>query len=407
MHNRLPLIFILVTVVIDAMGIGLIMPVMPDLIREVGGGSLAQAAIWGGILATAFAVMQFLFGPLIGNLSDRFGRRPVLLIALLVMSADYLVMAVAGTIWLLLIGRLVGGITAATQPVANAYIADISAPEEKAARFGLVGAAFGIGFVLGPLIGGVLGEFGTRAPFYAAAALAAANMVFGYFVLPETVTDRIRRPFQLQRANPFGAFRHLGKLPGIGRLTVMFFLYQVAFFVYPTIWAYFAEERFGWEPRMIGLSLAAFGVSIALTQGLLIRPVLARFGERRTVLIGLGVNMIGFAAMSVVTSGAVALALTPITALGAMAMPALQGIMSRRVPDDSQGELQGLLTSAGALAMILSPILMTQTFYLFAAEGARFYLPGAPFLLSLVLILICVVVFVNRGTRPDGTAAAS
>ena len=172
MRNRLPLIFILVTVVIDAMGIGLIMPVMPDLIREVGGGSLAQAAIWGGILATAFAVMQFLFGPLIGNLSDRFGRRPVLLIALLVMSADYLVMAVAGTIWLLLIGRLVGGITAATQPVANAYIADISAPEEKAARFGLVGAAFGIGFVLGPLIGGVLGEFGTRAPFYAAAALA-------------------------------------------------------------------------------------------------------------------------------------------------------------------------------------------------------------------------------------------
>ncbi len=407
MRDRLPLIFILVTVVIDSMGIGLIMPVMPDLIRDVGGGTLADAAIWGGILATSFAVMQFLCGPLVGNLSDRFGRRPVLLSALGVMALDYLVMAVAGTIWLLLAGRLVGGITAATQSTANAFIADISKPEEKAARFGLVGAAFGIGFVLGPLIGGLLGELGTRAPFYAAAALAATNMVFGFFVLPETVTDRIRRPFEMHRANPFGAFRHLGALPGIGRLTVIFFIYQVAFFVYPAIWAYFAQERFGWESGMIGVSLASFGVSIAVTQGLLIRPVLARFGERKTVLIGLALNGAGFLAMSLVTSGAVALMLTPLTALGAIAMPALQGIMSRRVPDDSQGELQGLLTSAGALAMIISPVLMTQTFYLFASEGASPYLPGAPFVLSLVLIAVCAVVFINRGARPEGTAPAS
>ncbi len=202
MPKTLPILFILITVVIDAMGIGLILPVMPDLIREVNGGDLANAAVWGGILSTVFAVMQFLFGPVVGNLVDRFGRRPVLLVALFVMALDYLVMAVAGTIWLLLLGRIVGGITAATQSTASAYMADISKPEDKAANFGLIGAAFGVGFVIGPLIGGILGEYGTRAPFYAAAALAAANMAFGWFVLPETVTDRIRRPFQLAPRQP-------------------------------------------------------------------------------------------------------------------------------------------------------------------------------------------------------------
>jgi len=199
--------FILITLMLDAMGIGLILPVMPDLIGEVEGGTIGTAAIWGGILATTFAVMQFIFGPILGSLSDRFGRRPVLLISLLVMTIDYLVMAIAGSIWLLLLTRVVGGITAATQSTANAFIADISKPEEKSANFGLVGAAFGIGFVLGPVIGGLLGEFGTRAPFYAAAALGAINLVFGYYVLPETVTDRIRRPFSLKHANPLGAFK--------------------------------------------------------------------------------------------------------------------------------------------------------------------------------------------------------
>ena len=396
MSKTLPILFILITVAIDSMGICLILPVMPDLIVEVTGGSLASAAVWGGILSFVFAVMQFLFGPMVGNLSDRFGRRPVLLIALGVMALDYLVMALAGTIWLLLIGRVVGGITAATQSAASAYMADISKPEEKSANFGLIGAAFGVGFVIGPLIGGVLGEYGTRAPFYAAAALAAANMAFGWFVLPETVTDRIRRPFRWARANPFGAFRHIGSLPGVGRLLLMFGLYQIAFFVYPAVWAYFTRARFGWEPGMVGLSLASFGIAIAIVQGGLIRIILRRLGERRTVIYGLCFNFCAFLALALVTNGTLALILTPLTALGAVVTPALQGMMSRTAPDDSQGELQGVLSSVAAIAMIVSPLLMTQIFAAFTGPAAPLFLPGAPFLLSMGLMVACGAVFLAR-----------
>jgi len=210
---RLPVFFVVLTVMIDAMGIGLIIPVMPDLIREVQGGDLAQAAVWGGILATTFAVMQFLGGPVLGGLSDRFGRRPVLLVSLLVMAIDYVVVALAGSLWLLFLGRVVGGITAATQATAAAYMADISAPEQRAANFGLIGAGFGAGFVLGPVLGGLLAEFGTRAPFWAAAGLAFGNAALGFFVLKETVTPQMRRAFDWRRANPFGVIRHLGRLP--------------------------------------------------------------------------------------------------------------------------------------------------------------------------------------------------
>ena len=390
---RLPVVFILVTLMIDAMGIGLIIPVMPDLIREVTGGSLANAALWGGILSTAFAVMQFLFGPLIGNLSDRYGRRPVLLVSLAVMAADYLVMALAGSIWLLLAGRLIGGITAATQSAATAYMADISPPEKKAANFGLVGAAFGLGFVIGPLMGGLLGELGTRAPFYAAAALAALNCLLGWVVLTETVTDRIRRPFELRRANPFSALRGLAQLPGVGRGLFIFFLYQVAFTVYPATWAYFGQAQFGWDAGMIGLSLGLFGIMMAVVQGGLIRLILRWLGERGTVIYGLVFDVFAFGALAVVTSGTVALILTPLAALGAVITPALQGILSHSVGDDRQGELQGALTSVGAIAMVISPLLMSSTFAAFTAPGADPYFPGAAFVLSIALILVALVVF--------------
>lgn len=393
---RPAVVFILITMMIDAMGIGLIIPVMPDLFQEVGAGDLSTAALWGGILATAFAVMQFLFGPVIGGLSDRFGRRPVLLLSLLVMALDYLVMAVAGSIWLLLLGRLVGGITAATQGTANAYMADISAPEDRAANFGLIGAAFGVGFVLGPLIGGLLAEFGTRAPFYAAAALAGLNAVFGYFVLKETLPAERRRPFSWRRANPLGSFRHLAALPGIAPLLVVFFLYQVAFAVYPAIWSFFGKERFGWEPSTIGLSLALFGIMMAIVQGSLIRPVLRILGERGTVLYGHLFDICAFLALAFVTSGWLALILTPLAALAAVITPALQGIMSRAVGPDAQGELQGALTSLGALAMILSPLLMTGTFAAFTGADARLYFPGAPFVLSAALIVVGLLVFLIR-----------
>ncbi|MFD3191166.1 TCR/Tet family MFS transporter [Sedimentitalea sp. HM32M-2] len=392
---RLPVLFILVTVLLDAMGIGLIMPVMPDLIREVQGGSLATAALWGGVLSAVFAVMQFLFSPLLGNLSDRYGRRPVLLISLTVMALDYLVMALAGSIWLLLAGRVVGGITAASQSTASAYMADISAPGEKSANFGLIGAAFGLGFVLGPLIGGLLGELGTRAPFYAAAGLAALNTVFGLLVLRETVTDRIRRPFRWARANPLGAFRSVARLPGIGRLLLVYFVYSVAIHVYPAVWSFFTQERFGWSPQMIGLSLALFGIMMAIVQGGLIRLVLRWLGEWNTVVYGLVFDTIAFGLIAVVTSGTVALILTPITALGAVITPALQGIMSQAVPDDAQGELQGVLTSIGALSMVVSPLIMTSVFAVFSGGAAAIYFPGAPFLVSLLLMLLGLALFLR------------
>ena len=394
---RLPVLFILLTVMIDAMGIGLIVPVMPDLIQEVRGMGIGTAALWGGLLSTSFAAMQFLFGPLLGALSDRYGRRPILLVSLVVLALDYLVMAVAGTIWLLLAGRIVGGITAATQSTANAYMADISKPHEKAANFGLIGAAFGLGFVLGPALGGFLAEYGTRAPFYAAAALAAANALFGYIVLKETVDDRIRRPFSWARANPFGLFKHLGKLPGLGPLLLVFFIYQVAFTVYPAVWAYYTSERFDWSPGMVGLSLSLFGIAMALVQGGLIRPMLRVMGERGAVIYGHVADVGVFLLIGFVSSGTWLLILTPLAALPAVITPALQGIMSKAVGDDEQGELQGALVSISALAMILSPLLMTSVFYTFTQPGTPVYLPGAPFLLAAVLIALALMVFVRSG----------
>lgn len=392
---RLPILFLLVTVMLDAMGIGLILPVMPQLILDVQGGSLAQAAVWGGVLSTAFAVMQFLFSPGLGKLSDAHGRRPVLLVSLAVLTLDYLVMALASSIWLLLLGRLLGGITSATQATAAAYMADLSEPEEKSANFGLIGAAFGAGFVLGPLIGGVLGTLGPRAPFYAAALLAGVNVLFGLAVLRETVTDRIRQPFSWAGANPLRAFRAVAGLPGVAPLLAVFLLYSVALYVYPAIWAYFTQARFGWTPRVTGLSLALFGVTIALVQGGLIRLALHRLGDRGTVICGLGLNLISFGLIALVTDGRLALILTPVAALGAVVMPALQGIMSRIAPDDAQGVLQGVLTSIHALAMIVSPLMMTGTFAAFTAATAPIHLPAAPFLLSMLLLAAAMTVFLR------------
>lgn len=397
---RPAVVFILITMMIDAMGIGLIIPVMPDLLQEVRGGSLSTAALWGGILSTTFAAMQFLFGPIVGGLSDRFGRRPVLLLSLAAMALDYLVMALAGSIWLLLAGRLIGGVTSATQATANAYMADISAGEDRAANFGLIGAAFGLGFVLGPLIGGLLGEWGTRAPFFAAAVLAAMNAVFGFLVLKETLPQENRRTFTWKRANPLGSFRQLGALPGVGPLLLVFFIYQVAFTVYPAIWSFFGKERFDWEPSTIGLSLGLFGIMLAIVQGGLIRPILRLLGERGTVIYGHFFDVAAFIALALVTSSTLALILTPLAALAAVITPALQGIMSKAVGADGQGELQGVLTSLSALAMILSPMIMTGTFAAFTKADAPVYLPGAPFLLSAALIGLALLVFLRSTPAP-------
>ena len=396
MKYRLPVIFLFVTVMLDAMGIGLIMPVMPDLIIELGGGTLSQAAVWGGALAATFSVMQFLCGPTVGSISDRFGRRPVLLISLTVMGTGYLIMGLAETMWFLLVARIIAGIASATQSTANAYMADISKPEEKAQNFGLIGAAFGVGFILGPVVGGVLSEFGSRAPFYTAAMLAAGNAIFGWFVLSETVTDAIRRPFSWARGNPFGAFRYIGRLPGVTRLLVVYFFYNIAFFVYPAVWAYFTQERFGWDATMVGISLGVYGFSMAVVQGGLIRYVIPRFGEHNTVILGYSITVVAFMLYAVAWEGWVVFALAPITSLGIIGGPALQGIMSRAADNDQQGELQGVLTSVGAIGAIISPLLMTNVFGYFTGESAPVYFPGAPFVFSMALVFMSLVIFLGR-----------
>ena len=369
------------------------MPVMPDLIQEVGNVDLSQAAIWGGALTVIYAINQFLFSPTVGGLSDAYGRRPVLLIALLVMSLDYLVMAFAPSLWLLFLGRFIGGITAATHSAAAAYMADISTSEDKAKNFGLLGAAFGVGFILGPMLGGLLAEFGSRAPFFAAAALAFANMLLGYFFLPESLKKASRRAFDWRRANPLGAFKQMKTLPNLTPMLLAFLLLSIAFFVYPSIWAFFGRAQFNWDARMVGLSLAAYGLGIVIVQGVLIRPILARFGEKITALFGMCMHLLTFLVYPWMTETWHVFAFMPISVFSALAVPALQGLMSNSVPENAQGELQGALSSLTALATIISPFVMTQTFSYFTKSDAPFYLPSAPFLVSALSIIVAFYLF--------------
>ncbi len=310
------------------------------------------------------------------------------------MAADYLVMALASSIWLLLIARLIAGITAATFSTAGAYIADITPPEDRGRRFGLIGACFGVGFVLGPLIGGLLGSLDSRAPFYAAGALALANMVFGYFVLPETVTAATRRPFAIARANPLGALRALDRLPGVRLILGTYLLLSIAMNVYPTVWAYFGQARFGWDSTMVGVSLAVYGISFAAGQALLVGPLIRRFGEHRAAHMGMWVNVITLTGLGLVVSPTLALLLTPVTALGGVVTPALQAIASRAAPADAQGELQGVFSSMNAIAMITAPLIMTTTFAKFTGPDAPVFAPGAPFLLAAILMLACIALHV-------------
>ena len=388
MNKPLAFTFIIVTLTIDAMGIGLIIPVMPDLLQDIEGGDLGHAAIWGGILSMVFALMQFLFGPTIGSLSDRYGRRPVLLVSLLIIAVDYVVMGLAHSIWLLVLTRVIGGIAAATQATAAAFISDISTTENRSANFGILGASFGVGFVLGPLIGGLLGEYGFRVPFFAAAGLASLNLLLGYFVLPETVSKSLRRRFDPARANPLGALVQIRKIPGLARFLLVFFLYEFAFYSYPAIWVYYAKAQFHWEPGMVGLSLASFGISVAVVEGLLIRRILPWLGERRTIVIGFMFNIAMFTALGF------------LTALCSVVVPAMRGIMANKAADNQQGELQGIIASTQSLAVIFAPLVLTYVFYLATRPGGPVFLPGAPFLLAATVVAITLTLFT---TRPRGS----
>lgn len=369
------------------------MPVMPDLIREVGNVDLSQAALWGGTLTVVYAINQFIFSPAVGGLSDAYGRRPVLLIALFVMAADYLIMGFAQSLWLLFIGRFIGGITAATQSTAAAYMADISTSEDKAKNFGLLGAAFGIGFILGPMIGGLLAEYGSRAPFFAAAAITFANMLFGYFVLPESVTEQTKRRFEWRRANPFGTFKQMKKLPALMPMLIVYLLLSIAFFVYPSVWAFFGRAQFNWDARMVGLSLAAYGFGIAIIQGVLIRPILGYLGEKRTALLGMCLHLLTFLMYPLMSQTWHVFAYMPISVFSAVAVPALQGLMSNSVSDNAQGELQGAMSSLTAIATIVSPFLMTRVFSYFTRDETPVFLPSAPFLLSALSVVVALAIF--------------
>ncbi len=401
-NSKLPIFVIFTTVVLDSMGIGIIIPVMPALFVDVTGTEkISDIAIWGGLLASTFALMQFIFGPILGALSDRYGRKPILLLALFVMAAYYLLMGFAQTLWLLFLGRLIGGITAATHATANAYMADISSPEEKAARFGMLGAGFGLGFVLGPLIGGLLGEWGPRAPFFAAAMLAAANGVLCYFVLKESLKTKNRREFMWYRANPIGAILDLRKFEGIYSLLLVFLLFTIGTSIYAAIWPFFTVERFNWSPGMIGISLTIYGVCFAIVQGVLVRPAIKIWGEKKTIIIGFCFEFSAMVTFAFLTDGKILIILIPLASLGVLAQPAIQAILSKSVGDDRQGAIQGVASSLNAIAMVITPITMTWILAVFSDKTAKYYFPGMPFLFSALMVLLCLFIISRR--KPAST----
>ena len=387
-----PLIFIFITVMIDATGLGIIIPVLPQLITGLTVNTISVAAQYGGALMVVYAVTHFFFAPILGSLSDAYGRRPVLLLSLCALGIDYMLMGFSPTITWLFIGRFIAGAAGATLAVANAYIADTSTSDDRAKNFGLIGAAFGIGFVFGPALGGVLIDFGPRAPFFVAGGLAFANMAYGYLILPETLALENRRPFQLKRANPLGAVIQMKKYPMVLGLIFAVLFYQVAHDSNPSVWSFYTIEKFGWTPRNIGMSLALVGVTLAFVEGILIRFIVPRLGERRSVYFGYLMGAIGFVGFSIADTGiAMLLWILPWSLMG-IAGPALRAIIANQVPDNGQGELSGAIASMVSLTAIISPIIMTQTFGYFAHEDASVYFPGAPFMLAGALIGVALLI---------------
>ena len=396
------LLFVFITVMLNSIGIGLIMPVMPELLIDlIGDADVGAAAAWGGWLTLTFALMQFVMSPVLGNASDAWGRRPVMLISLFCLGIDYLLTAIAPTLALLFVARILAGASAATFSTANAFIADVTPPAKRAQNFGLTGAAFGVGFVLGPAAGGLLGEIGPRAPFYAAAALTFANFIFGLVALPESLKPENRRPFSLARANPLGAARRMLAYPAIALMMGALFLYSVAHYVYPVVWSYFTKAKFGWSPADIGVYLALVGVGFAVVQGLLIRRVIPRLGEAKTAVAALILDVATHIAIAVVWADWLLYAMIPVASLSALVTPAIQGLMSNAAADDQQGELQGAVAALTSLSFVVAPVLMTQLFFAFTTgvEGPGY--PGAPFIAAACFSTLAILPLV-AGLRRAG-----
>ncbi|KRA45060.1 TCR/Tet family MFS transporter [Pseudoxanthomonas sp. Root630] len=398
--RRAALVFIFVTVLIDILSFGVIIPVLPDLVKQFTGGDAARAAIWVGIFGTVFYAIQFISSPVQGALSDRFGRRPVILLSCLGLAADFVLMAVAGTLPLLLLARVFSGVFSASFTTANAYIADVTPPERRAQAFGMIGAAFGVGFVIGPLIGGALGDIDLRLPFWFSAGLAMLNFLYGWFVLPESLAPEKRTSrIDWKHANPFGSLVLLKRYPQVFGLVAVVFIANLAHFVYPSVFVLFAGYRFQWGPKEVGWVLAAVGVLSVIVNALLIGRVVKRLGERRTLLLGLACGALGFVVYGWAPAGTAFLLGLPISALWALATPATQSLITREVDEREQGRMQGALMSLASLAGVIGPLLFAGTFALFIGKQAPAHVPGAPWFLAAIL-LFCGMLVGWRFARP-------
>jgi DHA1 family tetracycline resistance protein-like MFS transporter len=400
------LALVFTTLLLDVIGFGIIMPVLPAYLHELTGASISEAAIEGGWLFFVYAAMQFFFAPIIGNLSDRFGRRPILLASVLTFSIDNLICAIAWSYPMLFIGRVLAGISGASYSTSSAFIADVSTDENRAKNFGLLGIAFGIGFVIGPVLGGLLGTFGPRVPFYFAAGLAFANFLVGLFFLPETLDEQHRRKFEWKRANPLGALRQMRNYAGIGWILLVFFLMTLGDMMYPAVWSFVSTYRYGWSEQQIGFSLGMYGLGGALVMGLVLPRVIPRLGEWRTVVIGLVFTTLAAFGYAGAGQGWMVYAVIAATCLEALADPPLRSLAAAKVPPSAQGELQGAMTSVFSITSIITPLLYTGIFAWFTGPNAPVVFAGAPYLVGGFFLFLSLVVFVLKVRRPTKQHAA-
>jgi DHA1 family tetracycline resistance protein-like MFS transporter len=399
--------FVLATMLINSIGFGIVIPSFPQLIMSLGDATLSEATAIGGLLSLVYALFQFIFAPIMGNLSDRFGRRPILLGSLFGFAVDFLILAFAPTMAWLFVARMMTGIFGATNGPSQSVIADLAGPDDRSRLFGYMSAAFGIGFVAGPALGGLLAEVSFRMPFYAAAALASANLLYGLFALPETLATQNRRPFDWRRANPVGALLSLRKLPGLLPISVVYFLWQLASLIYPMTWAYFTIGRYGWSNGLVGLSLALMGGAMALTQIFLSSRIVARFGERTTATIGMAGGVLGMMAFAMTTNGGLAFALMPLMAVQSLVHPCLTAMMSRRADATNQGEVQGYASSVMAVGSILAPLVFNPALAWFTGPRAPVQFYGIAFVIAAAIAMLALIILLSLGRAPNPDPARS
>lgn len=403
-NHGLTLIFI--TLLIDCIGFGIIIPVLPKLLQSVGDFSLSEASRWGGYLVASYAIVQFFFSPVLGNLSDKFGRKPILVISLLGLGVDYFFQALAPTLTFLFIGRLIAGVCGASFSTASAYIADVSTDENRSKNYGMIGIAFGLGFIIGPLIGGLSGVYGARVPFYVAGVLSLINATICIIYLPESLKQENRRGFNLRRANPFSSIYIFSKIPLVFALIIPMFLLYLASHAVQSNWPYYTSYKFGWSEKMIGISLAVVGIVVSFVQGFLIRYTVPKFGEKKSILYGFGFYMVGMLLFALAPEGYWMFVFTAVYCIGGIAGPPLQSIMAKATPANQQGELSGLTTSVMSLTAIFGPLVMNGMFSFFTGEMRQTKIPEAPMLLGTVLIFFAVILIYPLFRRAERKAEA-